>query len=400
MVDGVNQQPGLFQRIGNFFGAGDPGASQRIGTPFFPADPNAASPTDPFAGLSRPQRTMLGFAALRDAAGALEGRDTNFFAQSLGGFEQARDRERLRAQGEMQNHVGALQALITLNEQMRFNQAFGLPADPATEALRQALMTSAGLGSGAAPMAGGAPVPTAVAPAVRPATGGAVVDASGAVVGDIGDEPLSPAAQTAIEGAPVPTAGADFAAQRQAIFDKMRLRASIPGAGFADLQAELAEIDRQEALAAATAETQADIDTSAAQAEGLILPEVDQAFNFLVQGFDAEGNVIFNPALVTRAGRVISGALEGPEYQNYVGAIETLKTGVLLEALANAAVGALSDGERAALSAAQGELNPNNPIGTYRALQRIERIGQESIERRNREAGIAPDASVPSVSWD
>jgi hypothetical protein len=53
MVDGVNQQPGLFQRIGNFFG-GD--------------DPNAGQPTDPFAGLSRPQRTMLGFAALRDAA--------------------------------------------------------------------------------------------------------------------------------------------------------------------------------------------------------------------------------------------------------------------------------------------------------------------------------------------
>jgi hypothetical protein len=99
MVDGVNQQPGLFQRIGNFFGAGDPSEGQRIGTPFFPGDPNAASPTDPFAGLSRPQRTMLGFAALRDAAASLEGRDSNFFQSALGGFEQARERERLRAQG-------------------------------------------------------------------------------------------------------------------------------------------------------------------------------------------------------------------------------------------------------------------------------------------------------------
>jgi hypothetical protein len=44
MVDGVNQQPGLFQRIGNFFGAGDPSAGQRIGTPFFPGDPNAGQP--------------------------------------------------------------------------------------------------------------------------------------------------------------------------------------------------------------------------------------------------------------------------------------------------------------------------------------------------------------------
>jgi hypothetical protein len=28
MVDGVNQQPGLFQRIGNFFGGDDPNAGQ------------------------------------------------------------------------------------------------------------------------------------------------------------------------------------------------------------------------------------------------------------------------------------------------------------------------------------------------------------------------------------
>ena len=390
MVDGVNQQPGLFQRIGNFFG-GD--------------DPNAGQPTDPFAGLSRPQRTMLGFAALRDAAASLEGRDSNFFQSALGGFEQARDRERLRAQGEMQNRVGALQALATLNDQMRYNQAFGLPIDPATEALRQALMTSAGLGSGATPMAGGAPVPTAVAPAVRPATGGAVVDASGAVVGDIGDEPLSPATQAAIS-APA-TAPTDRLAQIDAeiasLTQAMTPRVAV-GAGVADLQAQIdqrvAERERLMAEAAATAETQADIDTSAAQAEGVILPEVDQALDFLVRGFDAEGNVIFNPALVTRAGRVISGALEGPEYQNFVGAIETLKTGVLLDALSRATVGALSEGEMRALSAEQGMLDPANPIGTFRALNNIERIARQSIERRNREAGIAPDASVPSVSWD
>jgi hypothetical protein len=203
-----------------------------------------------------------------------------------------------------------------------------------------------------------------------------------------------------MEGAPVPTAGRDFNADRQAIFEQMRLRASVPGAGFADLQAALADIDRQEALAAAAAEKQADIETSAAQAEGVILPEVDQALDFLVRGFDAEGNVIFNPALVTRAGRVISGALEGPEYQNFVGAIETLKTSVLLDALSRATVGALSVAEQTALSAEQGMLDPANPIGTFRALNNIDRIGRQSIERRNREAGIAPDASVPSVSWD
>jgi hypothetical protein len=206
-----------------------------------------------------------------------------------------------------------------------------------------------------------------------------------------------------MEGAPVSADGRDFNAERQAIFNAMQQR-MYAGAGVSDLQAQLDNLNAQEAAAtAATAAADveaADISQTAAQAEGLLLPEVNEAFDFLVRGFDAEGNPIFNPALVTRAGRLVSGALEGPEYQNYAGAIETLKTGVLLEALANATVGALSDGERAALSAAQGDLNPNNPIGTYRALQRIERVAQQSIERRNREAGIGAGASVPSVSWD
>lgn len=258
MVDGVNQ-PGLFQRIGNFFGAGDPNAGQRMGTPFFPDDPNAGQSTDPFAGLSRAQRTMLGFSALRDAAASLEGRDSNFFAQSLGQFEQGRERERLRTQGETQNRVQALQALATLNEQMRYNQAFGLPTDPATEALREALMTAAGFGGGASPMARGAPaMPAAVAPTTRLPTGSAVVDASGAVVGDIDDEPLSPAAQAAMEGAPAPTAAptdrlsqidAEIAQLTQAMTPRVAA-----GAGVADLQAQIDQrIAERERLIAGTA---------------------------------------------------------------------------------------------------------------------------------------------------
>jgi hypothetical protein len=49
-------------------------------------------------------------------------------------------------------------------------------------------------------------MPTTVAPAARPTTGGAAMDATGAIVGDIGNEPLSPAAQAAMAGAPAPTA--------------------------------------------------------------------------------------------------------------------------------------------------------------------------------------------------
>ena len=127
MVDGVNQQPGLFQRIGNFFG-GD--------------DPNAGQSTDPFAGLSRPQRTMLGFAALRDAAAALEGRDSDFFQSAMGGFEQARERERLRAQGIFANQVQALQAIGQIENEIGLLRAQGFEPTQAQLRLRDLLYSS------------------------------------------------------------------------------------------------------------------------------------------------------------------------------------------------------------------------------------------------------------------
>jgi len=230
MVDGVNQQPGLFQRIGNFFGAGDPGASQRIGTPFFPADPNAGNPTDPFANLSRAQRTMLGFAALRDAAGALEGRDTNFFAESLGGFEKARERERLRVQGAEANRNQQIENAIQAVALARATGDAGLMAlaDAQLQALGSAVtpMQEITLAAGGA-MPSPSAMPATVAPATRPATGGGIMDATGAVVGDVGDEPLSPTAQTAMAPEPAPTP------------------APAVSPAIADLDRELADIDAQ-----------------------------------------------------------------------------------------------------------------------------------------------------------
>lgn len=152
MVDGVDQ-PGLFQRIGNFFGADDP---------------NAGQPTDPFANLSRSQRTMLGFAALRDAAASLEGRDSNFFQSAMGGFEQARERERLRAQGEFANRNQALFQLAQL--EFLANQPGNEGLRPLIEAQRQMLVGQVGsavpaislAADGAMPSSGA--MPTTVAP--------------------------------------------------------------------------------------------------------------------------------------------------------------------------------------------------------------------------------------------
>jgi uncharacterized protein (DUF2141 family) len=199
MVDGVNQQPGLFQRIGNFFGADDP---------------NAGAPTDPFAGLSRAQRTMLGFAALRDAAASLEGRDTDFFAQSLGGFEQARERERLRAQGEFANRNQALFQLAQL--EFLANQPGNEGLRPLIEAQRQVLVGQVGSAVPAVSSAAGGAMPSAgvVPSTVAPAQGGnrlpreTVLDqATGQMVPYTGEpEGSQPAPAPAVAAPPAPAA--------------------------------------------------------------------------------------------------------------------------------------------------------------------------------------------------
>jgi hypothetical protein len=408
------RQPSLFQRIGSFFNEGDP---------------NAGSPIDPFANLTRAQRTMLGFSALRDAAASLEGRDSNFFAQSLGGFEQARERERLRTQGEMQNRVGALQALATLNEQMRYNQAFGLPTDPATDALRAALMEAAGLGSGAAPMAGGMPsMPTAGMPATRLPTGPAVMDASGAIVGDIGDEPLSPTAQAALAAgpdvaAPVPAppaapTGQNFDADRQVIFNEMRMRMAA-GAGVADLQAQLDAINASEkelrdqaaAAEAAAAEAAAQARPTGTAA-GIAIREADDML--LALGFDPEtGDRVGQSQVSGPRGRL---AVEtgfggfvaaGTPTADFMNNLQSLKDTVAIQRLleikaAGAGLGAIPQSQLEALARALGNLNASTSDDVLaRNLRDVRRLYQGIVENSLRDSndptfrGLIADIAAP-----
>lgn len=78
-------------------------------------------PQDPMSNLSRSQRMMLGFAALRDAAASLEGQQSSYFGDTLGGFQQQQmqqeqmdirrtEQERLRRQGLLENLQGYQQA--------------------------------------------------------------------------------------------------------------------------------------------------------------------------------------------------------------------------------------------------------------------------------------------------
>ena len=389
-----DQRPGFFGRVQDFFTTGDP---------------NAGQATDPFAGLSRAQRTMLGFAALRDAAAALEGRDSAFFNQALSGFEAGRERERLRAQGQMQNQVGALQALAQIEQQIAFSQSLGMTPSPAVLQLRDMLTAQA--------MGGGAPTPAVVRdggtgpmPSPGDFTGGVVpADMPVGPQGVTGPPPTGvayePGSATPVpyDGepeAPMPAASPmdDLAAQEAAIYEEMRQR-MVNQAPTRDLEMRLQAIQQQRQALAEQAQEQeveqAQIQQQAQRAETVVTPEIDAAMNFLVRGFDEQGNPVFNPALTTRAGRLVSGALESPEYQSFAGALETLRVDTLIDTLQNVTAGALSDAERDAFSAAQGELNPRNPIGTYRALQRMQRIAQNAMAR----AGRAPQ-TTPTVTWD
>jgi hypothetical protein len=285
MVDGVNQQPGLFQRIGNFFG-GD--------------DPNAGQPTDPFAGLSRPQRTMLGFAALRDAAASLEGRDSNFFQSALGGFEEARERERLRTQG---------------------------------------------------------------APA--------------------------PASQ-----------GQDFEAQRQAIFEQMRNRIAA-GAGVADLQAQLDDINRREVEASSAQATEAEEEETREmrleRGRQVVMPRIDAALDFLISGYDENGQPIPNFALSTVGGLRALEATNPAAYRQYVNALQTLGSDVLIETLNRATFGSLSEEEMRVAMGFEGSLDPADPYGTLQTLLQMRRNFENLLGSGSPQG---QGTNLPPVNWD
>jgi hypothetical protein len=198
------QQPGFLSRIG-----------QGLGNLFsgYQEAPQVGGATDPFSGLSRNQRMLLGFSALRDAAASLEGRDSDYFTQALGGFEQARERERLRAQGIFQNQVQGLAALGELRRQINLGQAYGQDTSGLEAMYAQMQALVAGGGAGIAPTGGAIPTggvvqPTAIgttlpvvegyetpsvtapggAETARP-TPGVVMDADGTVVGQYTGEP-------------------------------------------------------------------------------------------------------------------------------------------------------------------------------------------------------------------
>lgn len=352
-------------------------------------DTAASVETDPFANLSRSQRTMLGFAALRDAAAALQGQEGGYFQQALGGFESAKERERLRRQGLITSQANLLQSAAALQQQIAAaemqSRLYGTPVDPSLYRMRDVINTQLmALGGGRAPMptteAGAAPVPSVTVSPVEtaPADGmqvepeavpqpASAAGTGGGLFGEVRrqlEDPNIPAAEKA-------------KIARQAAFD------------FGPQAPDMAKVFSSEAerfdkLAAAEV-TKAE---EFKQMQEVTLPNVETAFNYIVAGTDpATGELIYNPALMTRAGQLVSGAIRTPEYQQADSALQVLKTGTLLETLGKATFGALSDAERQALEKSRGSLDLSDPIGTAQTLMTWKRTIDAALARQAGKTG-------------
>ena len=335
------QQPqGFFGRVGQGIGGLFQGFRQAPET----------SETDPFANLSRNQRMMLGFAALRDAAASLQGEQGGNFAQALGGFEAARERGRLRTQGQAQSLMNLQQALL-------FAEATG---DEATANLYRNLIaqTRAAMGGGTMPQpipAGGVPVPTpeTVAP--------------GVVTPEV---EVSPTAEpTTLEGriADLDRRIAEADAATQDLTERA-MTGGITGLDYGPmieqsrLEAERLRAER-EALSEEAAQAAQEVET-----ETRVAPLVGQALDFLVND-DGTINVL---------GARVAGAapgIAGGEARLAASAISELAAIAAMDSVSSARErgfgGTLTDADIALIQRSGGIFDLSQPEATVQTLRRI-----------------------------
>lgn len=99
-------------------------------------------PQDPMSSLSRGQRMMLGFAALRDAAASLEGEQSNFFGDAFTGIQQQQIQQQeidvRRQESERLRRQGILQAIPELQRNIAMAQMMGQDVRPFEQALTAA----------------------------------------------------------------------------------------------------------------------------------------------------------------------------------------------------------------------------------------------------------------------
>ena len=337
--DPEQQQPqGFFGRVGQ----GISGLFQGF------QEAPETSQTDPFANLSRNQRMMLGFAALRDAAASLEGRDSSYFGDALGGFETARERERLRTQGQAQSLMNLQQALLLAVA----------TEDEATANLYRDLIaqTRAAMGGTAVPQpAGGVALPVQpagdVAPPVQPTgqppTGQPMTTTD--EISDLGrqiEEADAATAQLTQQAMTGGITGLDYGP----MIEQSRLEAD-------RLRQERAELVRLQEEAAQEVET-----------ESRVAPLVEQGLGFLVNE-DGSINVLGARAVGAAPG------LAGGDARLAAAAISELAAIAAMDSVSSARErgfgGTLTDADIALIQRSGGIFDINQPEATVATLRRI-----------------------------
>ena len=358
MTPDPEQPQGFFGRVGQGLG----GLFQSF------SDAPDSSPTDPFANLSRNQRMMLGFAALRDAAASLQGERGGNFTEALGGFEAARERERLRRQGELANRAAALQGLAQVQQQIAIARASNVAPSPAQIQLEQyftEMLTSAGGGLGGGDLV--APTATPL-PEIVPTGGGAAPEASpmGEPVGQAqGDVRLE-----------------DTLAQLQGQLNQLAALGASPAQMRGVEQAietTMAQIEARDAAAQEAERATIRAETRDAGA-GRVLETVG----------DLRSAIQENPALTTGLGSRLLSGLPGSAALHAEAMAQTIRANVgfdTLQAMRDAsptggALGQVSERELADLQATIGSLRlDQSPERIMATLDNIERQYQAIIRR-------------------
>lgn len=388
---------GMFGGQGNTAGSFNPAAGGGI-----------AQSTDPFEGLSRNQRMMLGFAALRDAAASLEGRDSSFFTDQLGVYETARERERLRVQGAMQNRAQAMIGLMPVFQEIQRLQSLGQPVpDYLQRIVQETLAPYMGAGGPSGmptPASGSMPMPTTTPTAPTAPTTTPTAPTTPATTPATQPTEAAPAPAPTEEQPLSPTGArlAEIQTQREELMRQMRDRLGAR-APTDDLEEQLRLLGEEESTlreqateeaAAAEAEAAA-AEATAVQEETLMVPMLGDALSFF---FTPDGEVNTQGVL---AASILPLSGMGADARRAYGAIETLRgiqtLNSVAEARAQGYTGTFTDADIAIIQSVAGPLTFDNPEATADTLRRIAgKLSPQAQQALFGTSGIAPATFTPT----
>jgi hypothetical protein len=367
---------------------------------------------DPFSNLSRQQRMMLGFAALRDAGAALQGQESGYFSDALGVFDQGRERERLRAQGMFQNQVQGAQALAMIQQQIILGQRLGQDVS-GLQAMADQIQGSLMGGFGGATSAGvvpsgGVALPTAIGTTLPVVEGYETPSVTGA--GGAEDVRPTPGVVMDADGIPVPGVSA---AEEQTIPPSVFDPSSFTN--IEDVDAALAQLREENALLAteptisaggitissgeqiasnmmlmeALIDRRDQLITAQQEQEGqleqqsLFVEQIPAAVNAMSQYLTPDGEFI---SAVTQRVYASGETTNSYEFQAIQGALAPLASVRTFENLADARAsgytGTLTDTDIQIISGVGGVLDASNPRATIQTLRQIYQHPDLSDEAR------------------